>query len=53
MLAFDYSGEVIPTVKYNMLKIQQHYQDMEFVVNGNDESTRNKKERNACMFRGD
>lgn len=32
MIAFDYSGEVLPTFKYDTIKMQAHYQDMEFAI---------------------
>jgi hypothetical protein len=32
MVNFDYSGEVMPTVKYDTIKMQPHYQEMEFAI---------------------
>lgn len=43
VVAFDYNGSVIPTIKYDMLKIPQHYQDMDFSIVEQDESEIKKK----------
>jgi hypothetical protein len=32
MVNFDYSGEIMPTVKYDTIKMQPHYQEIEFAI---------------------
>ncbi len=49
MIAFDYDGKALPTFKYDTLKIQSHYQDMDFSVGENEESNGRKKERKGYM----
>lgn len=43
VVAFDYNGSIMPTIKYDMLKIPQHYQDMDFSIMEQDESEVKKK----------
>jgi hypothetical protein len=43
IVAFDYNGSVMPTVKYDTLKIAQHYQDMDFAIVQHDESLMKRK----------
>ena len=52
MIAFDYSGELMPTFKYDTMKMQTHYQDMEFTVKEDEDPLSKKKERRGHMFKG-
>lgn len=36
LIAFDFSGEIMPTFKYDMMKLPVHYQDLDFCINDND-----------------
>lgn len=43
IVAFDYNGGVMPTVKYDALKIPQHFQEMDFAVVHHDDSLMKRK----------